>query len=91
MPKIRKIYSSVWEKWAKKSIFGQKRPNFGQKRPKNRKREFSPKIRNVTNLSFMDAQLHAKKTEKNYSVVLAAEPEPTNGRTNERTHGRRRI
>ena len=31
MAKIRKIYSSVWEKWAKKRIFGQKRPNFGQK------------------------------------------------------------
>ena len=42
MAKIRKIYSSVWEKWAKKSIVGQKRPNFGQKRPKNRKRELSP-------------------------------------------------
>ena len=52
MPKIRKIYSSVWEKWAKKSIFGQKRPNLAKilktiilpqklfssffKRPKNR-------------------------------------------------------
>ena len=31
MTKIRKIYNSVWEKWAKKSIFDQKRPNFGQK------------------------------------------------------------
>ena len=41
MAKIRKIYSSVWEKWAEKSIFGQKRPNVGQKLPKNRKREFS--------------------------------------------------
>ena len=41
MAKIRKIYSSVWEKWAKKSIFGKKRPNFDQKRPKNRKQEFS--------------------------------------------------
>ena len=48
MAKIRKIYSSVWEKWAKKSIFCQKRQNFVrkrqnfvQKRPKNRKREFS--------------------------------------------------
>ena len=48
MAKIRKIYSSVWEKWAKKIIFGQKRPkskmrifprNFFSlffKRPKNR-------------------------------------------------------
>ena len=34
MAKIRKNYSSVWEKWAKNSIFG-------QKWPKNRKREFS--------------------------------------------------
>ena len=41
---------------------------------KSRKREFSPKIRNVTNLSFMDAQLHAKN-QKKYSAVLAAEPE----------------
>ena len=41
MAKIRKISSSVWEIWAKKSIFGQKQPNFGQKQPKNRKREFS--------------------------------------------------
>ena len=41
MAKIRQIYSSVWEKWAKKSIFGPKRPNFGQKYPKNRKQEFS--------------------------------------------------
>ena len=32
MAKIRKIYSSVWEKWTKKSIIGQKRPNFDQKR-----------------------------------------------------------
>ena len=76
MEKIRKIYSSVWEKWAKKSIFGQKRANFAQKRPKSRKQEFSQKIRNVTNLSFMDAQLHAKN-RKNYSAVLAAEPEWT--------------
>ena len=31
MAKIRKFYISVWQKWAKKSILGQKRPNFGQK------------------------------------------------------------
>ena len=31
MAKFREIYSSAWEKWAKKSIFGQQRPNFGQK------------------------------------------------------------
>ena len=31
MAKIRKKLSSVWEKWDKKSIFGQKRPHFGQK------------------------------------------------------------
>ena len=37
MAKIRKIYSSVWEKWAKKGIFG-------QKRPKNQKLEFSSGI-----------------------------------------------
>ena len=41
MAKIRKIYSSVWEKWAKKSIFDQKRLNFGQKQPKNKKQEIS--------------------------------------------------
>ena len=81
MPKIRKNLGSVWEKRAKKGIFGQKWPNFDQKRPKSRKREFSPKIRNVTNLSFMDAQLHAKK-QKKYIAVLAAEPERTNGLTN---------
>ena len=37
MAKLRKTYSIVWEIWAKKSIFGQKRPNFGQKRPKKSK------------------------------------------------------
>ena len=37
MAKIRKNYSSVWEKLVKKSIFGQKQPNFGQKWPKSQK------------------------------------------------------
>ena len=40
MAKIKKIYSSVWEKWAKNSIFGQKRTHFGQKREKIKTQEF---------------------------------------------------
>ena len=52
---------------------------YGQilKGPKSRKQEFSPKIRNVTSLSFMDSQLHARNQKKKYSAVLAAEPERT--------------
>ena len=86
MAKIRTIYSSVWEKQAKTSIFGQKWPIltvFGQKRANF---EFSSKNRNRHFLSFLNIQLHARRKKKSQRGL--GEKWVTHGRTHAHTHGR---
>ena len=66
----------LWQKSGKFiAVFGRNGP----------KRAFLAKNgQNVTNLKFYGCPTSCKKTEKNYSAVLAAEPERTDGRTNGR-------
>ena len=86
MAKIRKIYIDVWEKWAKRSIFGQKIenekfcPNYFSpffKIPKTSSYGKNPK-RNKS--KFYGCPTSCKKPEKNDSAILAAEPEGTDAR-----------
>ena len=70
-----------------KEHFWPKMANFLLKMAKKSKTRIFAKNPKRHKSNFYGCPTSCKKTEKNYSAVLAAEPERTHARTHRRTHG----